>query len=190
MLGLGEPPLGEVGQLEIVEEHVEEFSRVRTKRNASSLLAASFGLPPASRERESSPSTNLVAGQHLIAEAAAAAMQRRLAHSVERNADLAALHDVADVAALRGMLHRALHQRLARRRKRCRFSGLLLPGFRRRSTMCMAVFASRLSRLASPACTIRPGGGPAARYSRGPPCAGRTLHASFRSPRPSSSRRK
>ena len=31
---------------------------------------------------------------------------------VERNADLPALHDVADVAALRGLLDGTLHQRL------------------------------------------------------------------------------
>src|SRR5437899_12928520 len=44
-----------------------------------------------------------------------------------------------------------------------------------------------LSRLASPACTIRRGGEPDARYSRVPPCARQTRCASFRYRRPFSS---
>jgi hypothetical protein len=74
-----------------------------------------------------------------------------------------------------------LHQRLARRRNRWRFSRLPL-------TMCtLAPF--RISRPVSPTGTNRPGGGPDARCSRGPPSARRTPRASSPLRRPSWTRR-
>ena len=54
MLGLGEPPLGEVGQLEIVEEQIEKF--LTRQDEAERVLAvaspASFGFPPPWLARE------------------------------------------------------------------------------------------------------------------------------------------
>src|SRR5215213_3978809 len=50
--------------------------------------------------------------------------------------------------------------------------------------------SASLSLLVLRACTTRPAGGPAARCSRARPCARQSRHASSRSRRPSSSRRK
>ena len=130
VLGLGEPPLGEVGQLEIVEEHVEEF--LASGRSGTRPRPPLAGLPrPAAALARAGIliafDEFLVAGQHLIAEAAAASMERRLAQPVERNADLRPSM-TSRMSRLCEDCFTALHQRLARRRKRCRFSGLLLPG--------------------------------------------------------------
>src|SRR5262249_39804749 len=132
----------------------------------------------------------LVSGEHLVAGAAVAAMKARLVHSVEGGADLPALQHLADLAALRGLLHRPLHQRLGPAQETP--TALQAPSAPGEAPIddVHDRFRIRLSRLASLACTIRPCGGPGARCSRGPPCAGRTRSASSRSRRPSWNRRK
>src|SRR6266571_678700 len=128
----------------------------------------------------------LVTGKHHVARSAFAA-KARFIHPVEWDADLAAFQDIPDVAVLRGLLDGALNQRL---------------GTTQEALAVFKAFAARiqapiddvhshacicLSRLASPACTIRRGGEPDARYSRVPPCARQTRRASFRYRRPFSS---
>src|SRR6476659_7022088 len=76
---------------------------------------------------------------------------------------------------------------LARRKKRWRFikafaARIQAPIDDVHSHPCIC-----LSRLAAPACTIRRGGEPDARYSRVLPCARQTRRASFRYRRPFSS---
>src|SRR5262245_37762002 len=117
-------------------------------------------------------------------------MKPLLNHSVERDADLPALQHVADLAALRGLLHRPLHQSLGPAQEPLTVLEALAARVQAPIDDVHDRFRIRLSRLASLACTIRPDGAPGARCSRGPPCAGRTLRASSRSHRPSWTRRK
>ena len=74
MFGLREPALGEVGQLQVVEEDVEELLARQHEAEASSPSPspASFGLPPPSPERGSDVALDefLVARQHDVAAAA------------------------------------------------------------------------------------------------------------------------
>ena len=64
MLGLGEPPLGEVGQLEIVEEHVEEFLARQDEAERVLALALAGAVGACRRPRAGggmmSPSTNFL----------------------------------------------------------------------------------------------------------------------------------
>ena len=135
---LGELPLGEIGQFQIVQEQVDKF--VAAENEAERIFAVALARPPSLAAALARPRKHvafdelLVSGQHHVARAALAA-KARLVHAVDRDADLAAFQDILDVPVLRRFLHGPLNQRLGPRRKRCRFSRLLLPGFRRRSTM-------------------------------------------------------
>jgi hypothetical protein len=112
--GLGELALGEVGQFEIIEEQVDKF--VTAEHEAERILAVAFArigrsaaaLAPRTRQPVAFDEL-LVAGKHHVA-GAAFAVKARFIHSIERNADLAALQDILDVAVLGGLLHGALNQ--------------------------------------------------------------------------------
>src|SRR5262249_58149322 len=108
----------------------------------------------------------LVPRQHPIADAAAAAPQPRLIHSVERDGDLAALHDVLDVAPLRRVLDGALHHRLGSTQKPLTILETLAA---RVETAVNDVHGS-VSRPASRACTIQPSRGPDPRSNPPPSC--------------------
>src|SRR5262249_24363589 len=130
-----------------------------------------------------------VARQHELLDAAGAATEARLVDAVERNAHLAALQDLRDVAALRRVAHRLSHQRLGAAQEALAVLQALAARVETPvDDMHCLLAIRRLSRPASPACTTRPGGGPGARYSRAPSCAGRTPRASSRSRRPASTR--
>ena len=108
-------------------------------------------------------------------------------HPVEWDADLAAFQDIPDVAVLQGLLDGALNPRLGTTQEALAVLNAFAARIRApiddvHSHPCIC-----LSRLASPACTIRRGGEPDARYSHVPPCARQTRRASFRYRRPFSS---
>src|SRR6185437_9251665 len=188
---VGESPLGEIGQFEIVEEQVDEL--VAVENEPERVLAVTFAgpgclsLPLAGTRQDIALDIFLVAGKHHIADAALA-VQARLVHPIERDADLAALQDVLDVAVLRHLLDRVLNQRLCAAQEP-------LP--------VLEAFASRVqapvddvhghlyigfNQPASRACTTRRAGEPDAWCSRAPPFAGRILRASSRYLHPSSIR--
>src|SRR5262249_12632216 len=132
----------------------------------------------------------LIPGEHLVAGAAVATVEARLVHAVERDADLPALQHVADLAALRGLLHRPLHQRLGPAQEP--LTGLDALAARGQAPIddVHDRFRIRLSRLALLARTLRPCRGPAVRCCRAPPRPGRTRSASARSRRPFGTLRK
>src|ERR1700726_797424 len=119
--GLGKLALGEVGQFEIVEEQVDKF--VAAQNEAERIFAIAFAgisrsaaaFTPRTRQPVAFDEL-LVAGKHHVA-GAAFAVKARFVHSIEGNADLAALQDILDVAVLGGLLDGALNQRLGTAQK-------------------------------------------------------------------------
>ncbi len=95
VFGLGQAALGEIGQFEIVEEDIEEF--LAGEDEAERILALPFArlLGTAAalvRARQHVAFQELlVAGQDVIVHPAWPAVEARLIHSIEWNADLAAL---------------------------------------------------------------------------------------------------
>ena len=184
-------PLGEIRQFEIVEEQVDKF--IAAQNEPERIFTVAFTRLGRSSAAFSSRTRQhvtfdelLVAGKHHVAGAAFAA-KARFARPVERDADLAAFQDILDVAVLRRFLDGALNQRLGPTQEALAVLKALAARIQApiddvHSHPCIC-----LSRLASPACTIRRGGEPDARYSRVPPCARQTRRASFRYRRPFSS---
>src|SRR5258708_2117621 len=124
-------------------------SRLRTKRNASSPSPSPglVGLPPLpSPERGStSPSTNFLLPGSTMSRVPPSQRKRGslipssgMPTSPPSRTSLMSRPSVDFLTA-------PFTSALARRKKRWRFSRLLLPGFRRRSTMCIATFASASS---------------------------------------------
>src|SRR5262249_38300913 len=111
--------LGEVGKLEIIEEQVDEF--LARQDEAEIVLAAAIGAAfgaataaptarPLDRVALDEP---VVAGKDIVLGAGlAVAAERRLAHTVDRDRDLAALVEPLDVAFLGAVPDRPLHQGL------------------------------------------------------------------------------
>src|SRR5262249_59141601 len=80
---------------------------------AGAPAGAGGGAPARRRARNDIALDELpVARQHELLDAAGDATEARLVDAVERNAHLAALQDLRDVAALRRVAHRLSHQRL------------------------------------------------------------------------------
>ena len=190
-LGFGKLPLGEVRQFEVVEEQIDKFVAAENEPErilAVALTRARTLFRRLSPERGSmSPSMNFLFPGSTMSRRAAFAAKARLVHPVERDADLAAFQDILDVAVLRGLLDRALNQRLGPTQEALAVLKTLAARIQApiddvHSHPCIC-----LSRLASPACTIRRAGEPDARYSRVPPCARQTRRASSRYRRPFSS---
>src|SRR5262249_48374873 len=102
-LGLGNLWLGEIRELEVVAEEIDEF--VAAQHEAEGVLAVAFAWTGALRA--ALPGARqivaldelLVPGQHHVARAAFAA-EARLVHAVERDRDLTTLQDVLDIAFL------------------------------------------------------------------------------------------
>ena len=190
---LGQLSLGEIGQFQIVQEQVDEL--VAAENEAERIFAVALARAPALAAARVRPRQHvafdelLVSGQHHVARAALAA-KARLVHAIDRDADLAAFQDILDVPVLRRFLHRPLNQRLGPTQKALAILQTLATRIQAPVDDVNGHVFIRLSQPVLRACTTRPAGGPAARCSRARPCARQTRHASFRSRRPSSNRRK
>src|SRR6201994_3711683 len=126
-------------------------SRLRTNLNASSLSPSpgpdGFPPPPPPERGRISPSTNfLLPGS---------TMSRMPPWRWKRGSSIPSSGMLISPPSRTSLTSRSLDifltasctSALARRRKRCRFSRLLLPGFKRLSTICMATFTSALAGL-------------------------------------------
>ena len=192
-LRFGQFPLGEVRQLQVVEEQVDEF--VPAQHEPKRIFAVAFARIArlaaaffAGTRQDVTFDELLVSRKHHVARAALAA-KARLIHAVERNADLSALQHILDVAVLRRFLDRTSNKRFGTTQEPLTILKTLAariepPVNDVHDHRCIRL----LSRLASRACTIRPACEPDARYSRARPSARRSRRASSRCRRPSSCR--
>src|SRR5262249_16645172 len=115
MLGRRKTPLGQIGKLKIVEEHVEEFlaGQHETKRILGIALAGipGFTFAPTAARQKASFYELLVAGQPGVPNAPRAAVQPRLVAPVERDTHFAALEDIRNVTAPGTIANRPPDQR-------------------------------------------------------------------------------
>src|ERR1700730_16110650 len=120
-------------------------SRLRTKRNASSLspCPASFCFPPLPPERgRMSPSINFLLPGSTMARVPAS-RRKRGSSMPSSGVETSPPSRMSLMSrSCEDFLTAPCTSALARRKNRWRFSRLLLPGFSRRSTMCMATSAS------------------------------------------------
>jgi hypothetical protein len=115
---LDQPALRHLRQFEVVEEQVEELlarqdeAELVLARAVRAALAAAAA--PAARRAGDlvARAVLLVARQHVVADAAVAVVEGRLADAVQRDRHLASRVGAADAPLGRGVAHRVLHQRL------------------------------------------------------------------------------
>src|SRR5262245_8969750 len=120
MLDVRKLALGKVRQFEVVHEEVEELFAAQDEAEGilgvgpdPGLAASRSASTALARPRDDvALGERLVPRQHVVMDAALTLTEPRLVQTARRNADLAALHDVRDVATLRRLPHRPLHQRL------------------------------------------------------------------------------
>src|SRR5215213_5182586 len=174
-----ERALCHVRQLEVLEEEVEVFllRQDETELVLSLAVAAAFRAASATGlsllRQGVARHELLVSGQHGLAlTAGALPLESRLADAVDRDRHLAALVDVLDPALLRALTNRLPNYSFRPAQKPLPVREAPPPRVQApvddvhgRSP------ASRISQPALSACTTRRACGPAARYSRGPPCA-------------------
>jgi hypothetical protein len=197
---LHQPALGQVRQFEVVEEEGEEF--LPGQDEAEGILAAAvlgaFGATAAAAAGGAldlvALPVFLVAGQHMVADAARPVVEARLPDAMQGDADLAPCIGAADVPFGGGIADRLLHQGLRPAQEALSVGQAAAAGIQAAVKDLHRVLGLAIrfgvSRPASPACTIRPAGAPASRYSPGTPCVARTPRASSPTRHPSWSRRR
>src|SRR3984893_13925982 len=191
-LRFGQFPLGKVGQLQIVEEQIDEFipAQHEPKRILAVALARILRFAAATfagTRQDVAFDELLVSGKHPIARAAFAA-KARLVHAVERNRDFAAFQDILDVPVLRRLLDRTLNQRFGTTQEPLTVLETLAAWIQAPIDDVNGHFFIRLNPLVLRAYTTQPADEPDVRCSRVPPSARRTRRASSRYRRPFSSR--
>ena len=148
-LGVDHAALGQIGQLQVFQEQVDEF----VARQGEAEIVLAFAVrsclptrrrlaPPCGRGMVSPGDILLVARQQVVADAAAAELRRNEGSCTPcaGSDDLACLVRILDAAAGRALSCTALRIcDFARRMKRWRLARFLPLGFRRRSTMCISV---------------------------------------------------
>ena len=196
---LHQPALRHIRQFQIIEVEGEEFLPAQDEAEAvlpgaiRAALAAGPTLAAALRPLDFIAfAVFLVAGQHMVADAAGAVMEARFADAMEGDADLSPLIGRADVPLGAGVPHRILDQRLGAAQEALAVGQAPPAGVE--AAIQDLHSASRsvgvLNRPASPACTIPPAGAPDVQCSPGWSSGSRTPRASSPSPRPSWSRRR
>src|SRR6266851_3098690 len=182
----------EVGQFEVLEEHIEEI--VLRQRELERVLAAAVRAAfrtaaplPAGRPRDLvAANIFLVAGNDVIGAAGAAVMMKdRLGDPARRDRNLLAVIDIGDLALAQRLLDGRFDLDAGAREEPLSVAEALAFRVGPAIDDVHRTISDRLvnpSRPCSPAYTTRPADAPAVRCSRARPSARRNRRASFRSP--------
>jgi hypothetical protein len=121
VLSLGKPAFGKVGQLQVIEEQIEElFSGENESERVLSFALAGLSAAAAALfgpRDDIAFNEFFVTRQHVVVGTDWRPMKSGFINTLKRNADFAAFENLGNIATLRGVPYRPLHQGLGTTQK-------------------------------------------------------------------------